>query len=143
MAATSANVLSSHLYDIIDIGFGRWAKLEPLLARTACIALQRLSADDQKNLLTSHSSRVFGVLDSLITMEEIKHTNIANQPRVDATNVASEPSSMIDAHSDKDRHDEIEYKSHRKESVLISVSDLQDLKMILKKKLTNTECLFM
>ena len=72
-------------------------------------------------------------------MEEIKHANIANQPRVDATNVASEPSSMIDAHSDKDRHDEIEYKSHRKESVLISVSDLQDLKMILKKKVTNTE----
>ena len=70
MAATSANVLSSHLYDIIDIGFGRWAKLEPLLARTACIALQRLSADDQKNLLTSHGSRVFGVLDSLITWKK-------------------------------------------------------------------------
>ena len=50
-------------------------------------------------------------------MEEIKNTNIANQPRVDATNVASELSSMIDAHSDKDRHDEIEYKSHKKESV--------------------------
>lgn len=50
-------------------------------------------------------------------MEEIKHANIANQPLVDATNVASGPSSMIDAHSDKDRHDEIEYKSHWKESV--------------------------
>lgn len=50
-------------------------------------------------------------------MEEIKHANLANQPSVDATNLASEPSSMINAHSDKDRHDEIEYKSHRKESV--------------------------
>ncbi|KVI12133.1 hypothetical protein Ccrd_009460 [Cynara cardunculus var. scolymus] len=66
-AKSSADVLSSHLQDIIDIGFGRWAKIEPLLARTACIALQRLSADDQKNLLTNHGSRVFGVLDSLIT----------------------------------------------------------------------------
>ncbi|KAI3772650.1 hypothetical protein L6452_03840 [Arctium lappa] len=66
-AKSSADVLSSHLQDIIDIGFGRWAKIEPLLARTACIALQRLSADDQKNLLTNHGSRIFGVLDSLIT----------------------------------------------------------------------------
>ncbi|GKE44488.1 condensin complex subunit 1, partial [Tanacetum coccineum] len=66
-AKSSANVLSSHLHDIIDIGFGRWAKVEPLLARIACIALQRLYVDDQKNLLTSHGSKVFGVLDSLIT----------------------------------------------------------------------------
>ncbi|KAK9075874.1 hypothetical protein SSX86_004203 [Deinandra increscens subsp. villosa] len=66
-AKSSAGILSSHLQDIIDIGFGRWAKVEPLLARTACIALQRLSAVDQKNLLTSHGSRLFGVLDSLIT----------------------------------------------------------------------------
>lgn len=66
-AKSSPDILSSHLQDIIDIGFGRWAKVEPLLARTACIALQRLSAADQKNLLTSHGSRLFGVLDSLIT----------------------------------------------------------------------------
>ncbi|XP_076908529.1 condensin-1 complex subunit CAP-D2-like [Bidens hawaiensis] len=66
-AKSSADILSSHLQDIIDIGFGRWAKVEPLLARTACIALQRLSAVDQKNLLTNHDSRLFGVLDSLIT----------------------------------------------------------------------------
>nr|XP_043621850.1 condensin complex subunit 1 [Erigeron canadensis] len=66
-AKSSADVLGSHLQDIIDIGFGRWAKVEPLLARTACIALQRLSADDQKRLLTSHGSRVFGVFDSLVT----------------------------------------------------------------------------
>ncbi|KAJ9548071.1 hypothetical protein OSB04_020614 [Centaurea solstitialis] len=66
-AKSSPDVLSSHIQDIIDIGFGRWAKAEPLLARTACIALQRLSADDQKNLLTNHGSRIFGVLDSLIT----------------------------------------------------------------------------
>ncbi|KAI3782619.1 hypothetical protein L2E82_12671 [Cichorium intybus] len=66
-AKSSADVLSSHLQDIIDIGFGRWAKIDPLLARTACIALQRLTLEDQKNLLTNHGSRVFGVLDSLIT----------------------------------------------------------------------------
>ncbi|XP_071720680.1 condensin-1 complex subunit CAP-D2 [Rutidosis leptorrhynchoides] len=66
-AKSSSDVLSSHLQDIIDIGFGRWAKVEPLLARTACIALQRLSPDDQKTLLTNHGTRVFGVLDSLIT----------------------------------------------------------------------------
>ncbi|CAH1432213.1 unnamed protein product [Lactuca virosa] len=66
-AKSSPEVLSSHLQDIIDIGFGRWAKVEPLLARTACIALQRLTLDDQKNLLTNHGSRVFGVLDSLVT----------------------------------------------------------------------------
>ncbi|MFS7943327.1 putative armadillo-like helical, condensin complex subunit 1 [Helianthus anomalus] len=66
-AKSSADILSSHLQDIIDIGFGRWAKVEPLLARTACIALQRLSPVDQKNLLTNHGSRLFGVLDGLIT----------------------------------------------------------------------------
>nr|GEU72657.1 zinc finger BED domain-containing protein RICESLEEPER 2-like [Tanacetum cinerariifolium] len=36
-AGSSTNVLSSHLQDIIYIGFGRWAKVEPLLARTACL----------------------------------------------------------------------------------------------------------
>ncbi|GKF06444.1 U11/U12 small nuclear ribonucleoprotein 48 kDa protein [Tanacetum coccineum] len=50
-------------------------------------------------------------------MEEIKHANLANQPSVDATILASEPSSMINANSDKHRHDENEYKSYRKESV--------------------------
>ncbi|KAG6672908.1 hypothetical protein I3842_16G082100 [Carya illinoinensis] len=50
-AKSSTGVLSSHLQDIIDIGFGRWAKVEPLLARTACIAIQRLSKDDQKKFL--------------------------------------------------------------------------------------------
>lgn len=66
-AKSSSAVLSSHLQDIIDIGFGRWAKIEPLLARTACIALQRLSEDDRKKLLFSNGSRVFGILESLIT----------------------------------------------------------------------------
>ncbi|KAL6145156.1 hypothetical protein ACLB2K_055844 [Fragaria x ananassa] len=64
---SSSTVLSSHLQDIIDIGFGRWAKIEPLLARTACIALQRLSEDDRKKLLLSTGSRVFGILESLVT----------------------------------------------------------------------------
>ncbi|KAL6134055.1 hypothetical protein ACLB2K_066288 [Fragaria x ananassa] len=64
---SSSTVLSSHLQDIIDIGFGRWEKIEPLLARTACIALQRLSEDDRKKLLLSNGSRVFGILESLVT----------------------------------------------------------------------------
>jgi hypothetical protein len=32
-AKSSPSILGSHLQDIIDIGFGRWAKEEPLLAR--------------------------------------------------------------------------------------------------------------
>ncbi|KDP26245.1 hypothetical protein JCGZ_22491 [Jatropha curcas] len=66
-AKSSAGVLSSHLHDIIDIGFGRWAKVDPLLVRTACIAIQRLSEEDRKKLLVSNGSRVFGILESLIT----------------------------------------------------------------------------
>ncbi|KAL5743754.1 hypothetical protein ACOSQ2_026870 [Xanthoceras sorbifolium] len=66
-AKSSAGVLGSHLQDIIDIGFGRWAKVEPLLARMACIAIQRLSEEDRKKLLISNGSRVFGILESLIT----------------------------------------------------------------------------
>ncbi|KAJ9181015.1 hypothetical protein P3X46_009191 [Hevea brasiliensis] len=66
-AKSSTGVLGSHLQDIIDIGFGRWAKVEPLLARTACIAIQRLSVEDRKKLLVSNGSRVFGILESLIT----------------------------------------------------------------------------
>lgn len=66
-AKSSPGVLGSHLQDIVDIGFGRWAKLDPLLARTACIALQRLSGEDQKKLLSKSGSRLFGILESLIT----------------------------------------------------------------------------
>jgi len=66
-AKSSSGILGSHLQDIIDIGFGRWAKVDPLLARTACTALQRLSEDDKKKLLASNGSRVFGILESLIT----------------------------------------------------------------------------
>ncbi|KAI8559174.1 hypothetical protein RHMOL_Rhmol04G0152700 [Rhododendron molle] len=66
-AKSSTAVLGSHLQDIIDIGFGRWAKVDPLLARTACLALQRLSEEDKKKLLSSNGSRVFGILESLIT----------------------------------------------------------------------------
>ncbi|CAN4109193.1 unnamed protein product [Withania somnifera] len=66
-AKTSNSVLSSHLQDIIDIGFGRWAKVEPLLARTACVALQRLSEEDKKKLLSTNGIRVFSILESLVT----------------------------------------------------------------------------
>ncbi|XP_047316811.1 condensin-1 complex subunit CAP-D2 isoform X2 [Impatiens glandulifera] len=66
-AKSSTAVLGSHIQDIIDIGFGRWAKSEPLLARSACIALQRLSEEDKKKMLSNNGSRVFGILESLIT----------------------------------------------------------------------------
>ncbi|GAA0170382.1 chromatin/chromatin-binding, or -regulatory protein [Lithospermum erythrorhizon] len=67
MAAKSfSGVLSAHLQDIVDIGFGRWAKVDPLLARTACIALQRLSDEDRKRLLSSNGGRLFDILESLI-----------------------------------------------------------------------------
>lgn len=65
-AKSSPGILSSHLQDIIDIGFGRWAKEEPLLARTACVALERLSEEDKEKLRCS-GSRVFGALRNLIT----------------------------------------------------------------------------
>ncbi|GFP80827.1 condensin complex subunit 1 [Phtheirospermum japonicum] len=66
-AKSSPAILSSHLQDIIDIGFGRWAKVEPLLARTACLALQRLSEEDRKKLLLTNGNRVFGILESLVS----------------------------------------------------------------------------
>ncbi|KAF9619331.1 hypothetical protein IFM89_006518, partial [Coptis chinensis] len=53
--------------DVIDIGFGHWAKEEPLLARTACIALQNLSKEEKDNLMVSCGNRVFGILQGLIT----------------------------------------------------------------------------
>ncbi|KAL0359611.1 UNVERIFIED_CONTAM: Condensin complex subunit, partial [Sesamum angustifolium] len=65
-AKSSPTVLSSHLQDIVDIGFGRWAKVEPLLARTACLALQRLSEEDKKKLLSTNGNRVFGILEENI-----------------------------------------------------------------------------
>ncbi|XVF07116.1 hypothetical protein REPUB_Repub06bG0110700 [Reevesia pubescens] len=66
-AKSSTAILGSHIQDIIDIGFGRWAKVEPLIARTACFAIQRLSEEDKKKLLLSNGSRIFGILESLIT----------------------------------------------------------------------------
>jgi condensin complex subunit 1 len=63
---TSTGVLGSHLQDIIDIGFGRWSKRDALLARTACLAIERLSEDDKTKLLANNSARVFGILESLI-----------------------------------------------------------------------------
>ncbi|KAL0339746.1 UNVERIFIED_CONTAM: Condensin complex subunit [Sesamum radiatum] len=47
--------------------FGRWAKVEPLLARTACLALQRLSEEDKKKLLSTNGNRVFGILEGLVS----------------------------------------------------------------------------
>ncbi|XP_018677159.2 condensin-1 complex subunit CAP-D2 isoform X1 [Musa acuminata AAA Group] len=64
-AKSNPGILGSHLQDIIDIGFGHWAKEEPLLARTACVALERLSEED-KDKLRSSSSKVFAALHSLV-----------------------------------------------------------------------------
>lgn len=66
-AKLSSGIIGSHLQDVIDIGFGRWAKQDPLLARTACIALQRLSEEDKEKLVSSSGSKVFGILQNLIT----------------------------------------------------------------------------
>lgn len=65
-AKSSQKILGSHLQDIIDIGFGRWAKEETLLAKTACVALERLSEED-KEKLRSTGGRVFGILQNLLT----------------------------------------------------------------------------
>ncbi|KAJ4756213.1 Condensin complex subunit 1 [Rhynchospora pubera] len=64
-AKSSPSILGSHLSEIIDIGFGQWSKEDPLLARTACLALERLSNEDRKKLI-SKNSRVFGSLQNLI-----------------------------------------------------------------------------
>uniref|UniRef100_A0A803MJ92 Condensin-1 complex subunit CAP-D2 n=1 Tax=Chenopodium quinoa TaxID=63459 RepID=A0A803MJ92_CHEQI len=66
-AKSSSEILGSHLQDIVDIGFGRWAKVDPLLARTACHTLQRLSEEDRKKLLANNGGRIFGTLESLVT----------------------------------------------------------------------------
>uniref|UniRef100_A0A7N0ZW93 Condensin-1 complex subunit CAP-D2 n=1 Tax=Kalanchoe fedtschenkoi TaxID=63787 RepID=A0A7N0ZW93_KALFE len=72
MAAKSCpGILVSHIQDIIDIGFGRWSKVEPLLARTACIALQRLSDEEKTKILLSNGNRIFGILESLITSHSL------------------------------------------------------------------------
>lgn len=64
-AKLQPRVLSSHLQSVMDIGLGRRAKEDPLLARYACIALQRLSDDDRVSLGSGH--KVFSILSSLIT----------------------------------------------------------------------------
>lgn len=66
-AKLSPGIIGSHLQDVIDIGFGRWAKQDPLLARTSCIALQRLSEGEKEKLMSSSGSKVFGMLQNLIT----------------------------------------------------------------------------
>ncbi|KAG2638851.1 hypothetical protein PVAP13_2NG620100 [Panicum virgatum] len=90
MAAKSCpSILGTHLQDIIDIGFGRWAKQDPLLARTACLALQRLSEEDRSKLISTNS-RVFAALQGLITsfslpekiwkIQKQKRKNESSQP---------------------------------------------------------------
>lgn len=65
MAAKSTpQILSSHLQNIFDIGFGRWAKDDVLLARCACIALQRLPDNDRASFKRTH--KIFNILSNLI-----------------------------------------------------------------------------
>ncbi|KAG0630533.1 hypothetical protein M758_1G185600, partial [Ceratodon purpureus] len=65
MAAKSQpRIISSHLQSVMDIGLGRRAREDPLLARYACIALQRLSDSDRVSLGSSH--KIFSILSSLI-----------------------------------------------------------------------------
>lgn len=64
-AKSSPSILGSHLSEIIDIGFGRWSKEEPLLARISCLALERLSNEDKKKLI-GKNSQVFGSLLNVI-----------------------------------------------------------------------------
>eukprot|EP00250_Pteridium_aquilinum_P008672 c18119_g1_i1 orf=229-4548(+) len=64
VAKTSPKILNSHLQNVVDIGFGRWAKEDMLLARTACNVLQQLSGDNQSLLLSSH--KVFHNLANVI-----------------------------------------------------------------------------
>ncbi|CAN6444040.1 unnamed protein product [Victoria cruziana] len=63
-AKSSPKILGIHLQEIIDIGFGRWAKEDPLLARTACVALQRLSEEDKEKMCSG--GRVFVALQNII-----------------------------------------------------------------------------
>lgn len=57
-------IISSHLQSVMDIGLGRRAREDPLLARYACVALQRLSEGDRVGLGSTH--KVFSILSSLI-----------------------------------------------------------------------------
>uniref|UniRef100_A0A0D9X2G2 Condensin-1 complex subunit CAP-D2 n=1 Tax=Leersia perrieri TaxID=77586 RepID=A0A0D9X2G2_9ORYZ len=73
-AKSSPSILSTHLQDIVDIGFGRWAKEEPLLARTACLALQRLSKEDKVKLINT-SSRLVYIETSVKKIQKQKRKN--------------------------------------------------------------------
>lgn len=64
VAKTSPKILNSHIQNVVDIGFGRWAKEDMLLARTACNILQQLSGDDRSSLLSSH--KIFNSLANVI-----------------------------------------------------------------------------
>ncbi|XP_024543850.1 condensin complex subunit 1 isoform X1 [Selaginella moellendorffii] len=65
IAKASPKVFSSRIQNVVDIGFGRWAKQESLLARFACLALQRLTIEDKQQLQPGH--KVFSILASLIS----------------------------------------------------------------------------
>ncbi|OAE32488.1 hypothetical protein AXG93_3242s1100 [Marchantia polymorpha subsp. ruderalis] len=63
-AKSNAKILRSNIQNILDIGFGRWAKDDVMLARYACIALQRLSEEDRMSIRASH--KIFSILSNLI-----------------------------------------------------------------------------
>ncbi|MCO5559135.1 hypothetical protein L7F22_012727 [Adiantum nelumboides] len=64
VAKFSPKILHSHLQNVVDVGFGRWAKEDMLLARTACNIIQQLSGDINTSLLSSH--KMFNNLANVI-----------------------------------------------------------------------------
>ena len=69
LAKASPKILNSHMQNIIDIGFGRWAREDMMLGRTACNILQQLSEDDRSTVLTSH--KIFHNLANVILMSAL------------------------------------------------------------------------
>lgn len=69
-AKTCPSILSSNVQSIMDIGFGRRAKEDVLLARFACIALQRLPDEDRARL--GHNHKIFNLLSSIICKDGLQ-----------------------------------------------------------------------
>ncbi|KAI3807733.1 hypothetical protein L1987_23667 [Smallanthus sonchifolius] len=85
---------------------------EELLAEERDYKRRRMSYRGKK-MKRSTTQVMRDIIDEY--MEEIKHANMDGQ-LVDATNLASEPSSISNVHADKNRHDEIKQRTLWKES---------------------------
>ncbi|KAI3762143.1 hypothetical protein L1987_52566 [Smallanthus sonchifolius] len=85
---------------------------EELLAEERDYKRRRMSYRGKK-MKRSTTQVMRDIIDEY--MDEIKRANMAGQ-LVDATNLASEPSSLSNVHADKHRHDEIKQRTLWKES---------------------------